>query len=206
MSSNYPWGADPAVLVVDVTRSLADPAVEGAYPPCVQAAGEIERLLGVARDAGAPVVFTRGGKLYHTSGGVTMTETERGGWRKKTPVRDEDEEMAGRYMEILPAFAPRDDEIVISKHCPSAFFRTMLDVYLSSLGVDTVVVAGMMTSGCIRATVVDAFSHDLHVVLPEGCVADKRPEAHAYHMDEVALKYGHVRPLEEIAAYLSESA
>lgn len=206
MPSNDPWGVDPAVLVVDVTRSLADPDVEGAYPPCVEAADRIGQLLETAREAGAPVVFTRGGKLYHTSGGVPMTDTERGGWRKKTPVRDEDAETAGRYMEILPAFAPRNDEIVISKHCPSAFFRTMLDIYLSSLGVDTVVVAGMMTSGCVRATVVDAFSHDLHVVLPEGCVADKRPDAHAYHMDEMDLKYGHVRSLEEVEAYLGESA
>ena len=80
----------------------------------------------------------------------------------------------------------------------------MLDTYLSSMKIDTVIVTGMMTSGCIRATVTDAFSNDLNIILPEECVADKRVEAHEYHMEEMGLKYGKVEKMQDDVEQLKD--
>tara|TARA_B110000116_G_C16732022_1_gene534182 strand:- start:417 stop:1046 length:630 start_codon:yes stop_codon:yes gene_type:complete len=199
---NYELGKRPALLVVDVTRSLADSNVKSAYKPCIEAGEYIQKLLKVSRESNIPIIFTRGGKLSHTSGGINLTKIQRGGWAKKTKVRVEDQEMAKVYMEILPALGPKEGEIVLDKSRSSAFFKTMLDTYLSSMKIDTLIITGMMTSGCIRATVTDAFSNDFDILIPKECVADKRIEAHNYHMDEMNLKYGQVKTLEEVVGYI----
>tara|TARA_A100001037_G_C15127857_1_gene627184 strand:+ start:153 stop:770 length:618 start_codon:yes stop_codon:yes gene_type:complete len=202
--NEFEWGENPALLVIDVTRALADEAVEGAYPPCIEAAKSIKKILIKSRDAGMPVIFTKGGKLSHTSGGIPMTDTERGGWAKKEGIRMESEEEAKPYMEILPDIAPMKNEIVLEKSRSSAFFKTMLDTYLSSMKIDTLIITGMMTSGCIRATVTDAFSNDFNIILPEECVSDKRVEAHEYHMVEMGLKYGQVEKMQEVTRYIDQ--
>jgi nicotinamidase-related amidase len=200
----FEWGKNPALLIIDVTRALADEEVRSSYPPCVEAAVAIQKLLTNARMRKIPIIFTKGGKLSHTSSGVPLTDVERGGWAKKNGIRTESEETARPYMEILPEFAPNQEEIVLEKSRSSAFFKTMLDTYLSSMKIDTVIVTGMMTSGCIRATVTDAFSNDLNIILPEECVADKRIEAHEYHMEEMGLKYGKVEKMQDVIDYIKQ--
>ena len=200
----FKWGNNPALLVIDVTRALADEEVKNSYPPCIEAAVSIQKLLAKARVAGIPIIFTKGGKLSHTSGGISMTDTERGGWAKKNGIREESKEEAIPYMEILSEIAPMGNEIVLEKSRSSAFFKTMLDTYLSSMKIDTVIVTGMMTSGCIRATVTDAFSNDLNIILPKECVADKRVEAHEYHMEEMGLKYGRVEKMQDVIDYIDQ--
>lgn len=196
------WGESPAVLVVDVSRKRADPALETSVPSIVEATERIADLLAVAREVETPVLFSRGGKSYYTSGGVSLPDCERGGWVKQTPIRDESAAEARRALEIAPQLAPRDDEPVVTKSAPSPFFKSMLPVYLSSYGVDTLVVTGIHTSACVRAAVTDAFSHDYWVVLPEECVADRRSDAHEYHVTEMGRKYADVAPVADVTAYL----
>lgn len=202
--TNFEWGGSPAVLVVDVSRKRADPDLDTASPPVVEAADEISELLTVSRETGVPVFFSRGGKSYYTSGGVDMTKAERGGWIKQNPIRDEEASKGERALELAPQFEPRTDEPIITKSAPSPFFGSMLSVYLSSHQIDTLVVAGIHTSGCVRATVVDAFSHNYWVVLPRECVADRRPDAHEFHIDELDRKYADAAPLKEVTTYLRE--
>lgn len=194
------WGDSPALLVVDMTRSLADPAVESSYECGIDAAGSIRDVLDAARARAVPVFFSKGGKRYHTSSSAPLTDVERSGWTNTNAVVERDSEEMGLAYTITPQLAPRDGEVVVEKTAPSAFFGTMLPTYLSSLRADTLVVCGMMTSGCVRATVTDAFSSAYRVVLPEGCLADRRAEAHELHVEEMGLKYATVAPTRDVVA------
>lgn len=185
------------IVVVDMTRSLADPAVEGAYEVGIEAAERIEDLLEVARHNDVPVFFTKGGKMYHTNTAADLTPVERSGWPLTTDTREESPEQAEEQYEVCPSLDP-ESGVIVAKSAPSAFFNTMLHSYLSSLGVRTLVICGMTTSGCVRATVVDAFSHNYRVLLPEGCVADPRPELHEMHLADMNERYAFLEPMASI--------
>lgn len=201
MGDEQRWGDAPAVLVVDLSRKRADPDLETAYPSVVRAADRVAALLTAARQANVPVFFSRGGKSYYTSRDAGLTEAERGGWAKQNALA----EGSGRAaLDLAPQVEPAEDEPVITKSAPSAFFNTMLPVYLASHGTDTLVVAGIHTSGCVRATVVDAFSHDFWVVVPRECVSDGRAEAHEYHVAEIDRKYADVVPVDRVMDYLDD--
>lgn len=91
---------------------------------------------------------------------------------------------------------------MVRKRRPSAFFGTELASLLVHHRVDTVVLCGMVTSGCVRATAVDAFSHGLRVVIPEECVADRVRLPHAVALFDIDMKYGDVRPAADVVAAL----
>lgn len=203
-SSRDRWGGSPAILVVDVSRKRADPDLETAYPAVVDAAERTGELLDVARSEDVPVLFTRGGKSYYTSGGAELPDLERGGWLTQNRIRDESAADARRAFEIAPAVAPQADEVVVTKRGPSGFFQSPLASYLAQLGTDTVVITGIMTSCCVRATVTDAFSHGYPVVVPDECVADRRPRAHDYHLTEMDQKFADVVDVAEVTEYLRE--
>jgi maleamate amidohydrolase len=100
--------------------------------------------------------------------------------------------------------APRDGDIVIRKDKPSVFFGTPLMSYLHELQVDTLLVAGTTTSGCVRATVVDAFSYNFKVVVVEECVFDRGQASHKVNLFDMQAKYADVVPLEAALGYLDE--
>lgn len=199
------WGDTPALLVVDVTRKRADPSLDTAMTPIVETAERIADLLSVARERDVPVFFSRGGKSYYTSSGADVSESERGGWAKQNPIREESPVEARRALELAPQLDPRDDETIVTKRTPSAFFESPLASDLDALGTDTLVVTGIMTSCCVRASVTDAFAHDYHVVIPEGCVADRRPAADAFHVAEMGEKFADVESFETVSAYLERT-
>jgi len=91
---------------------------------------------------------------------------------------------------------------VITKTKPSAFFGTPLASILTYLGIDTIVLGGMVTSGCVRATVIDAFSHNYRVIVPLECVADRSPTSHEVNLFDIDMKYADVLPLAEVLAHL----
>ncbi len=90
---------------------------------------------------------------------------------------------------------------MVTKSKPSAFFGTPLASMLTYLGVDTLVVTGMVTSGCVRATVVDAFSHNYRVVVPIECVADRSATSHQVNLFDMDMKYADVLPLADVLAH-----
>lgn len=201
MSAYTPEYDSFGILVVDMTRSLADPTVEDAYEVGIEAAERIENLLEVARHNDVPVFFTKGGKMYHTNAAADLTPVERGGWTLTGDIREESPEQADQQYEVCPALDP-ESGVIVAKSAPSAFFNTMLHSYLSSLGVRTLVICGMTTSGCVRATVVDAFSYNYRVLLPEGCVADPRPELHEVHLADMDQRYAFIEPMSSIGEKL----
>ncbi|GAA2588328.1 isochorismatase family protein [Dactylosporangium fulvum] len=119
-----------------------------------------------------------------------------------TFARDHHEPEAG--WRIVDALTPRPDELHIQKAAPSAFFGTPLLPSLIRFGVDTLVVCGNSTSGCIRATVLDAASHAFKVVIPEECVFDRTEASHAMNLFDMDQKYADVLGVEEVARRLAD--
>lgn len=202
------YGARPALVVVDVTVNFCgdrpEPIVESVRRwrnSCGLAAWEavepIRELLAAARGAGLPVIYSAG----------LDTPPQRvysGRWADKNSRRGEDaavERSGGN--EILPPIAPQPGELVLRKTKPSAFFGTPLLSYLVDLQVDTLVCCGATTSGCVRATVVDAFSNNLRVAVVEEATFDRVSVSHRVNLLDIQLKYGDVVPLADAVAYLA---
>jgi nicotinamidase-related amidase len=107
---------------------------------------------------------------------------------------------------IVDELTPEDDEIVITKgNKPSGFFGTPLASYLVHAGVDTAIVTGMTTSGCVRATVLDAFQNNFHVVIPHECSADRSQISHQVNLFDMHMKYADVVSLDETLGYLDST-
>jgi maleamate amidohydrolase len=187
------FGAKPALVVVDVNRGFTDPAspLVCDLEVCVAA---IARLLEAFRRAALPVVFT------------TVCYDDFG--RKAAAVFIEKVpallvlEPGSEWVEIDPRIAPVEGEPVLSKHFASAFFGTALASLLASAGCDTVVVTGASTSGCVRATALDALQHGYRVVVPREGVGDRNPAAHEASLYDIDTKYGDVVSLEETLGYV----
>jgi maleamate amidohydrolase len=191
-----PWGlgARPALLVVDMTRGF----VEDEFPmgwfatggPCKQA---IARLLVVTRECSIPTFFTKGF--------VPTVEAERGAWLRggKTPKGADP-----REHEIVDVLTPTLGELVVVKAKPSAFFGTQLQSMLNYLNIDSVIVTGMTTSGCVRATVNDAFALNYRVVIPVECVADRSQLSHRVELVDMGVKYADLVHVDDLIAQLSE--
>jgi nicotinamidase-related amidase len=190
------FGTSPAVVVVDMSRAFTDPNTRvGAEAGETVAA--IARVLAAARErGGVPVFFTT--MAFEPDG------RDGGTWVKKIPALLDLRVDDPAAMEIDPRIAPADDEIVINKKFASAFFGTPLASQLAARGVDTVILTGCSTSGCIRATAVDGVSHGYRIIVPEACVADRAEEPHRANLFDIQSKYGDVVGVDEVLEYLRQ--
>lgn len=188
-------GRHPALLVVDMTHAFVDDRFPLGHSatgrPCAEA---IAPLLSTARARRLPVIYS--------AGLPSRNPAERGLW--KSSGRPPEAGLPDPH-EIVPVLAPEQHESVVRKRRPSAFFGTELASLLIHHRVDTVVLCGMVTSGCVRATAVDAFSHNLRVVVPEECVADRARVPHAVALFDIHMKYGDVLPAADVRAQLERS-
>jgi maleamate amidohydrolase len=189
------FGLRPALLVIDVNVGFTDPesplacGLEGVVVA-------IQRLLGEARAAGLPVVYTT----------VSYDKGDRlaaAAFIDKIPALLT-LEAGSRWVEIDPRIAPLPDEPVLNKLFASAFFGTPLSSLLTAAGCDGVIVTGASTSGCVRATVVDALQHGFRPVVPREAVGDRNPTAHEANLYDIDTKYGDVVSLDEVVAQLEE--
>lgn len=187
------FGARPAVLVVDFIRAYTTPGAPLYAEAVTQAARRARPLLEAARARAAPVIFTRVQYSAHgAEGGVFV---------RKVPVLRT--LVAGaRSAEIVPELQPDPRDTVLVKQYASAFFGTPLAALLTSAGVDTLILTGCTTSGCIRASAVDGVQHGFRVIVPRECVADRAPEPHEANLFDIQSKYGDVVSADETLAYL----
>ena len=153
-----------------------------------QAVHEIARLLSLFRELDLPVLYP------HVAPKQAYDAGRLGG---KVPAIMDVPEQGYRFVEEV---APAADDVLVPKRHPSAFFGTALVSYLIDREVDTVVVTGCTTSGCVRATAVDAFSYNFHVLVPEECVYDRSPTVHAVNLFDIAQKYADVMPTDGVIA------
>ncbi|MDX6744067.1 isochorismatase family protein [Actinocorallia sp. A-T 12471] len=175
-------GARPALVVVDLVRAYLDPA-SPLYAGAEAAAERTAELADDARRLGHPVVFTY---VEYQPGGAD------GGlfYRKVPALRLFDR--GSPWGQPPPALAPRPGDLVVTKQYPSAFFGTSLASTLTALGVDSVVVTGTSTSGCVRATALDALCHGFRPVVVSDAVADRDPRPHEAALFDLSAKYADV--------------
>jgi nicotinamidase-related amidase len=151
-------------------------------------------VLDAARSKGLPAVFTTIGFEPNGKDGAL--------WLQKVPSLG-DLELGGRWVEIDPRLGRRDDETVIVKKGASAFFGTNLVAVLVSQGVDTVVLCGATTSGCIRATAIDLLQNGFPTLVPRECVGDRAEAPHEANLFDIQAKYADVVSVEETLGYLN---
>jgi maleamate amidohydrolase len=192
------WGRRPALILIDFAQAYFDPAAplfggEG----CRTALDSAMRLREIARWCGIPVVLT---EVRYRKGGAD------GGifFRKAPPLSCFVEGEATQA--FATGLAPRDDEFVVTKQYPSAFFGTSLASSLTSLGVDTLVLTGVTTSGCVRATCVDSMSHGFVTLVVREAVGDRDPRPHEANLYDMSAKYADVVSEGKTADYFRSQA
>ena len=185
-------GERPAVLVVDFSRGFTDPeSTMGS--DLTREVEATNRLLSAARERGIPIIFTTIGFEENLKDGSL--------WLEKAPGLAE-LQVGGKWVEIDPRLERREEEIVILKKGASAFFGTNLPSILVSQGVDTVVMCGATTSGCIRATAIDLLQYGYPTLVPRECVGDRAQGPHDANLVDIQAKYADVVPLEDALSYL----
>jgi maleamate amidohydrolase len=176
------WGACPALVIIDFCMAYLEPS-SPLYAGVEAARDSAARLLSAARTARVPV--------FHTTVRYTPGGGDGGVFYRKVPLLKTFE--AGSPLALPPAqLAPRADEIVIVKQYASAFFGTSFAATLTSRGIDTLVVAGVSTSGCVRATAVDACQNGFVPFVCRDAVGDRHPSPHEANLFDLAAKYAEV--------------
>ena len=185
-------GDRPAVLVIDFSCGFTDPECALGSDLTSEVAAT-RRLLDAARAKELPVIFT--------TIGFDASLKDGGLWMQKVPALAV-LQMGGRWMDIDPRLEPRADETVIVKKGASGFFGTNLASVLVSQGVDSVILCGATTSGCIRATAVDLLQYGWPTLVPRECVGDRAQAPHDANLFDIQAKYADVVSVEDALAYL----
>ena len=184
-------GSKPALIVVDMIRGFTDPACPlGCDCPEVVAANA--RLLEEFHDRALPVYFST--VVYHRDDQARVFRERIQALNVLTPASD--------WVRVDERLVVGRGDVLIEKQWASAFHKTDLDARLRAQGVDSVVVTGLTTSGCVRATAVDALQYDYRVVLAREAVGDRNSAAHQANLFDLHAKYAEVMGLAEVIALL----
>jgi maleamate amidohydrolase len=194
IGSDVPLGTRPAVLVVDFINGFTDPscAVGSDLTAEVEAT---KQLLDVARDMDVPIIFTT--IAYEPN------LKDVGLWLIKMPGLSE-LQLGSREVEVDARLNPQSEDSIILKKGASAFFGTNLVSVLTSQQIDTVILCGATTSGCIRATAVDLMQNGYPALVPRECVGDRAAGPHESNLFDINAKYANVVSLQEALGYLEE--
>ena len=191
------FGQKPCVLVIDFINAYTTKGAAFFGQGVVDAVEATVGLLAAARRARIPIIYTK--VLYHPSG------VDGGLFVKKVPALRklvEGEPLA----EIDPRIPPAPEDLVIVKNYPSCFFGTSLASTLSGLGVDTLILTGCSTSGCVRAAAIDAIQYGYRVIVPRECVGDRHDAPHDANLFDINAKYGDVLAKADVVAELDAIA
>lgn len=188
------FGRKAAVLAIDLVQAYTLPGAPLYAPGVVKCVKEVPELLRWARRKNVPVIHTR--VLYNPK-----TFEDGGIWIRKLPVLKA-LVPGNRYAEFCPEVQPPPGETVIVKNYASCFFGTSLAATLTAMGVDTLLIAGCSTSGCIRASAVDAVQHGFRPIVVRECVGDRHDDPHEANLADIQAKYGDVISKAEAIDYL----
>ncbi len=201
--ARFGFGEKLAVVNIDFQQAYTRPDLfpKSAYVTDPDQIAHVNRISGLARSKGMPVIWTR--VAYKADGG------DAGVWGTRTNTPDSLQNI--RYDSPRHAFDPRvriDEavDLVFTKRMASAFFESPLASYLVWKKVDTVVITGGSTSGCVRATGVESLMRGYRTIVPEECVADKHESYHYANLTDLQLKYADVVEVAEVEAWLAGRA
>jgi nicotinamidase-related amidase len=197
--ARFGFGEKLAIVNVDFQQAYTRPDLfpKSAYVTDPDQIAHTNRISALARAKGMPVIWTH--VAYKDDGG------DCGVWGTRTNTPDSLQNI--KYGSERHAFDPRVEidaavDLVFTKRMPSAFFETQLASYLIFHKVDTVVVTGGSTSGCVRATAVDSLAHGYRTIVPEECVADKHESYHFANLCDLLIKYADVVGVAEVVDWL----
>lgn len=188
-------GQRPALILVDMINGFTDPICP-LGSACEDVVAANARLLAAFRARHLPVFFTT--VVFYRDDQARVFRNRIRALDVLTP--------GSHWVQIDPALAPLPGEPVLEKQWASCFFGTCLDSLLEDAGADSLVVTGLTTSGCVRATVVDGLQHDYPVVVPREAVGDRNPAAHTANLFDMHAKYADVLGIDEVLAALEPSA
>lgn len=193
----FGFGEKLAIVNVDIQRAYTDlEAFKTAYETDPDQIAHVNRISALAREKDMPVIWSR--VAYKADAG------DAGVWGTRTDTKDSLQNI--KYDSERHEFDPRceidPDDMTFTKRMPSAFFETPLASYLVWHKVDTVVVTGGSTSGCVRATAVDSLSHGYRTIVPIETCADKHESYHFANLTDLQLKYADVEPVQAVIDWL----
>ena len=179
---NLHFGKRPALIIVDMVMAYFDPA-SPLYAGIEEALESAVRLVAVARDCDVPVIFTN--VEYQADG------ADGGLFYRKVPALKAFDKgsLLGAFP---PTLVPLPDDIIVTKQYASAFFGTSLASTLTALGIDTAMIAGVSTSGCVRATALDALQHGFAPFVIRDACGDRHPVPHEANLFDLQAKYAEV--------------
>jgi maleamate amidohydrolase len=186
------FGARPALILIDFVQGYFDPSCD-LYAGVDDALASALRVRTAARLAGIPIIYTN--VVYHP-------KALNGGrfYQKAKPLQNF---LAGNPMGAWPeGLTVGEDELVVSKQYPSAFFGTSLASTLATWGIDTLIMTGLTTSGCVRATCVDACSHGFIPIVVRDACGDRHPAPHEANLFDMDAKYADVVSEDDAIHYL----
>lgn len=183
----YQGGPNP---VAEVAKEFPSSCGVNAY----NAIAPTQRLFAAARAAGLPIFYSTGETRPAAKPGAVKATN-----RRKTPT-------SADVYEIRPEFAPQPGDVVLFKQRASAFFGTPLIAHLAQMGIDTIIIFGESTSGCVRASTVDGYSHGYHMVMAEECCFDRSDISHKVNLFDLHHKYADVMKVDRIVRDLESRA
>ncbi|WP_207791490.1 isochorismatase family protein [Sandaracinobacteroides saxicola] len=195
--AKFGFGRKLAILNVDFQRAYTDIATfRTAYESDPRQIEHVNHLSRLARHCGMPVIWTRVG--FRPDG------ADAGVWGTRTNTPDSLQNIAigSERHQFDPRCDVQPQDADYTKRMPSAFFETPLQSWLTWHGVDTIVVTGGSTSGCVRATAVDSLSHGYRTIVPLETCADKHASYHYANLTDLQLKYADVEPVQTVLDWL----
>jgi maleamate amidohydrolase len=181
---NVKIGEKPAILIVDFQKAFTSKESPiGGSSLITSAVNKTKDLISLAREVQLPII--------HTVVGYREDQKDMGLWPLKVPTL-KNVTLGSKWVEIDDALEVREEDIVLIKKMPSAFFNTDLTNILISNRIDTLIIAGCTTSGCIRATVIDSFSYGYRTIVAKECVGDQALEPHLANLFDIENRYGDI--------------
>lgn len=190
------FGKKICLMIVDLNNVYINKNSTFVYGDLIKCALEnTSRLLKKCREKNLPIIYVRSRRDRDSLLGLQAKK-----WKTISNKELHKDDCYG----FDESIKTKTGDIIIEKSKPSAFFNTTLDNELKYLGIDTILLCGTSTSGCIRATVMDAFYRDYHVIVPEECCGDRSKHAHLNNLFDIDMKYGDVVSINKIIEKLEE--
>jgi len=186
------FGTKPAVIVIDLQLGFTDPTCP--------LGGDLDRVVESCRE----LIFSAHQKqipVFFTACAYEEDLKDSGLWGIKVPALSW-LKVGSKWVEIDPRLGKAPEDIVVIKKYPSGFFGTHLEATLTSMGIDTLIITGCTTSGCVRATSIDALQYGYHGIVPEECVGDRAEAPHLANLFDIGQKYCDVMPLREVLTWV----